>query len=637
MSAADDHDPPAAPLPFTTGDAEASGPEPVIVPPAGPPAQLDIKPEFIGGDPGPLPLPLPSAAEPTPEGLPADPGDPFLGKTFGGYVLEKKVGQGGMGLVYKGRQARLDRIAAIKILNKALNENQEFIKRFEREAKSIAKINHPHIVGVYDFGHEDGAWFMVCEFIEGQSLAKMITDQLMLPVATLAPLMVQCLDALAHVGGQGVVHRDIKPDNILITRDGQSKIADFGLAKDVTNTNDHTDLTAVGMAMGTPAYMSPEQCMGRKLDGRSDLYSLGVTAYYALTGEKPFTGQSSFEIMTRQREHTPPPPAKLNPSIPRECSDLVMRMLAKNPVDRFADAAICKHAWQNVIEHLRGPPPVARPAADPVRVSSAELPPPPVLQPPVLPPPPGAGSVRAVTEERRPITEARISQRRSNATPAPSSEDSTVSEGRSAGDRAARPATDRRPRSIDGGFATCSRCGTLNRAETPVCSKCGTPLRAGEDDPRLTEAEAQRLMDEARFRDAALVFARLADREHDKRNRTILRSREREARKLDAHAQVEGVRAKARSLVDRGDLRGAIAMLEAGRSPAPADSGATTISMDGALVADISEIRQRLARRSKMLWIIALIAVLAVGVGAYAVWRQLTAAQPAAEGAAHGR
>jgi serine/threonine protein kinase len=206
--------------------------------------------------------------------------DPYLGKMFGNYQLVQKVGQGGMGLVYKGRQVSLDRVVAVKILNKSLCDNAEFIKRFEREAKSIARINHPNIMAVYDFGQTDGIYYMVTEFIEGFSLSKQISDRVMMSVESLSPLIVQCLAGLAYVGTSGIVHRDIKPDNILITLDGIAKIADFGLAKDVTR-NDATDLTAVGLAMGTPAYMSPEQCMGRKLDGRSDVYALGVTIYLA--------------------------------------------------------------------------------------------------------------------------------------------------------------------------------------------------------------------------------------------------------------------------------------------------------------------------------------------------------------------
>ncbi|MBA3938663.1 MAG: serine/threonine protein kinase, partial [Planctomycetes bacterium] len=366
------------------------------------PEPFDVKPEFVVG----------TARTSRVEAKPVTPAvetahvvsgqDPYLGRQFGGYELVQKVGQGGMGLVYKGRQLSLDRVVAVKILNKALCDNDEFIKRFAREAKSIARINHPNIMSVHDFGQTDGVWYMVIEFIEGSSLSRQIADRLMLPVEDLAPLMMQCLAGLAHVGAQGIVHRDIKPDNILITSEGIAKIADFGLAKDVSANNDATDLTAVGLAMGTPAYMSPEQCMGRKLDGRSDLYSLGVTAYLALTGEKPFTGQSSFEVMTKQREQQPVPPSKLNPHIPREVSDLVMRMLAKSPSDRFSDAEACRAAWAELGARLGflGSPPATTevPSAPimkggrsgvpaPLPPANAPLAPLPSMAPPLAAPP----------------------------------------------------------------------------------------------------------------------------------------------------------------------------------------------------------------------------------------------------------
>jgi eukaryotic-like serine/threonine-protein kinase len=286
--------------------------------------------------------------EPEPE-IRAVEEDTHFGRTFVGYQLEQKIGQGGMGMVYKGRQVSLDRQVAIKILNKSLCDNVEFIKRFEREAKSIARITHPNIVAVYDFGKTDGIWYMVTEFVEGSNLARLIAERLVLQVEEVLPLVTQCLAGLAHVSLSGIVHRDIKPDNILITKDNVAKIADFGLAKDVTSD---TDLTAVGLAMGTPSYMSPEQCMGRRLDVRSDIYSLGVTAYYALTGEKPFSGQSSFEIMTKQREYTPPPPFQLNPRLPKEVSAMIMRMIAKTPGDRFKDAEECRQAWLDLGQRL---------------------------------------------------------------------------------------------------------------------------------------------------------------------------------------------------------------------------------------------------------------------------------------------
>lgn len=575
----------------------------------------------------------------------------YLGKTFGGYRLEAKIGQGGMGTVFKGRQVSLDRIVAVKILNKALYENREFIKRFEREAKSIAKINHPNIVAVYDFGVHDGLWFMVNEFVEGQSLSKLIGDRLVLPVAEVVTYLVNCLAGLAHVGSGNIVHRDIKPDNILITKDGIAKIADFGLAKDVSERNDATDLTAVGLAMGTPAYMSPEQCMGRKLDGRSDQYSLGVTAYFALTGEKPFTGQSSFEIMTRQREHTPRPPHQLNPTVPAEISTLVMRMLAKDPADRYPDASICREAWVEVGTDLgifnsvrrsgefempsgllSSVPPGEQRKSARLRSDPAIPAPPLAIQdaaPPIRPP-----SERVTDKPAEPrLPDSTTLPPRRPATDAPPLPTRTSgewsAEPRQSGER---PQSERHRPSGQGqsgqgqsgtatGALSCPRCGHLNRADAVTCTRCTAPMReAAPNAARDQEAEAQRMFENGRHREAAAIYARLADKEVDKRARSILRAKEREARKIDTERQVTDITTRARGMRDRGNLLGAIALLEQAQklSGDAAGAGGVAASGDsgqgGAIASEIAELRSSLSgsKRTRVLLIAGLIILLLV-------------------------
>ncbi len=565
--------------------------------------------------------------------------DLYLGKSFGGYRLEAKIGQGGMGTVYKGRQVSLDRIVAVKILNKALYENREFIKRFEREAKSIAKINHPNIVAVYDFGVHDGLWFMVNEYVEGQSLSKIIGDRLVVPVAEVVNWLVHCLAGLAHVGQGNIVHRDIKPDNILVTRDGVAKIADFGLAKDVSERNDSTDLTAVGLAMGTPAYMSPEQCMGRKLDGRSDQYSLGVTAYFALTGQKPFVGQSSFEIMTQQREHTPPPTHQLNPSVPAEVSALVARMLAKDPADRFGDATVCRDAWIEVgtalglfgavrrsgefevPAGLLAPTTQVPPPGEPRK--SARLRSDPAIQalPTAAPAKPDAVAGRPAYERQNSL-EIRPDPVASPAPPAPRRPITDIPLGiRAPGDAGERTASERtergphseRHRSAPPSAQACGKCGHLNRADATSCARCAHPLREGQPNAaRDQEVEALRLVDAGRHREAAAIYARLADKETDKRARSILRAKEREARKVETERQVGDITVRARGLRERGDLPGAIALLEQGQrlvgeSPAV---GTAAPGADGGIGQEIAELRGLLSGRRRQRSLIVVVAAL---------------------------
>ena len=553
--------------------------------------------------------------------------DPYLGKTFGGYVLEAKVGQGGMGVVYRGRQVSLDRVVAVKILSRALYDNQEFIKRFEREAKSIARINHPNLVAVYDFGLSDGLWFMVCEFIEGSSLARLISDKLVVPVEDLTPIIIGTLAGLGHVGSHGIVHRDIKPDNILITSDGQAKVADFGLAKDVTGQRDHTDLTAAGLAMGTPAYMSPEQCMGRKLDGRSDVYSLGVTAYFALTGEKPFTGKSSFEIMTRQREHMPSPPAQLNPRVPKELSDLVMRMLAKDPADRFLDAEECRQGWydfavrQGLVAIHRsgefdmhalqngsktsGRMSAGEPAPQGGQVAPmAELP---SLAPPASAPGPSASaplpSVASSSEAPRP---RRVGTEQHEA------------------GRERQGATDRRPRPLGTEPSACHRCGHINRHGAATCDRCGAVLSGDESEAAHDHlAQAERLLVARQYHEAAAVFARLADREADRRTRSVLRSREQECRRLEQDGKAGETLQRARALAGQGDLRSAITMLSGAVEQAQSSPGASAAGGDAALAGELAVLTARLKARKRLRLILALAVVMAVVV-AVIVWLVLS-------------
>lgn len=548
---------------------------------------------------------LPTRVPPAPQ-APAAPKTPQpaleAGYMFGGYELLAKIGEGGMGMVFKARQVSLDRIVAIKILSRVLHDNEEFIKRFQHEARAIARIPHPNIVTVYDFGQLDGLHYMVTEFVDGQSLARRIAERGFVPAAELIPIIVQCLAGLHHVAAQGIVHRDIKPDNILITREGVAKIADFGLAKDVSSKKDeHSDLTQHGLAMGTPAYMSPEQCMGQPLDGRTDQYALGVTAWYALTGQKPFTGNTAFEIMTKQREYLPPPPHEVQPSVPREVSLVVMRMLAKRADERFPDAAVCRQAWLEVGIRLGI---FGRSEVEIARATSVELP---TVQAP------GA----SISGEHA------VERARSARSPQPAAEPPRPEAARLAAGERHGSERQERARTV-----TCPKCGHLNRSEAAVCGRCGQPLRTLDAiSLPAQDAEAQRLFDAKRYSEAAALWAQLADREPDKRLRSVLRSKESEARRQAQLARIQDLRAKAAAAAARGDLRGALLILEQGREGRDAAASTTSSALCVVeLEQEIAALRQRLERRRRWRRALLALALLAALLAALAWWRQLPAA-----------
>lgn len=598
----DDRTPePLPPLPPPVPDAGAGA--------AAPAPPRSIGAEFSeGGQDLSAVVALPSAPpRPPAAAAPAQPAAIEAGRHFGGYELLEKIGEGGMGMVFKARQISLDRIVAIKILSRVLHDNEEFIRRFQHEARAVARTPHPNIVTVYDFGQIDGLHYMVTEFVDGQSLARRIAERLALPAAELIPLAVQCLAGLHHVEAQGIVHRDIKPDNILITRDGVAKIADFGLAKDVTRRGEGDDLTQHGLAMGTPAYMSPEQCMGQPLDGRSDQYALGVTLWYALTGQKPFTGANAFEIMTKQREYLPPPPHEVVPSVPREVSAIVMRMLAKRAADRYPDAAVCRQAWLEVGARLgvfgRGEYEIAR-------ASGPEL-------PAVSAPAPGG---------ERASDSARL--RRSPRSPQPAADSARASAEvprMSAPGERQGVGSERQERART---VTCPKCGHLNRAGLALCARCGQPLAGGEaPPPALQDAEAQRLFDARRYAEAAALWAQLAEREPDKRLRSVLRSKEQEARRLAREAHLAELRSRAAAAEARGDLASALAILEQGRE---ARGGAATSTASGVsaveLEQEIQRLQQRLERRRRwrrLRWLAILLLLLAAAALAHPALRGL--------------
>ncbi len=259
----------------------------------------------------------------------------LLGTVIGDYKILKKIGEGGMGVVYQGVHVRLEQLVAIKDLSPELASNSEMRERFIREAKIQAKLNHPNVVNVHNLLERDGRLFLVMEFVEGQTLDKIIQEKGAMPPATATRITRQVLEALAFMHSKGVIHRDLKPGNIMITPEGHVKVTDFGIAK-ATTEQGHT---RAGVRLGTLWYMSPEQIKGKSVDARSDLYAMGITLFQMVTGKLPFFGNSDFEIMKAHAETPPPDPKKIKKDIPKPLAVIILKLLEKDPAKRYSSAA----------------------------------------------------------------------------------------------------------------------------------------------------------------------------------------------------------------------------------------------------------------------------------------------------------
>ncbi len=258
--------------------------------------------------------------------------NPYLGKVYAGVELGQEIGRGGMGVVMKGTRKSDGAVMAVKLLPKAEAKDAKYISRFEREARLLMQLRHPNILHVDNMGHaEDGTYFIVMEFIDGSSLTDLIKNLGRVPPAQALGITKSAAMGLKSAHEQNVIHRDIKPDNVLLTKEGRVKLADFGLAKD---TSENVRITVTGQVLGTPAFMSPEQGKGAKTDHRTDIYSLGVTLYYMLAGRRPFEGSSPIEIVLKHIKEPPPPIQEAAPGLPESVYGLVDRMLAKDPEGR---------------------------------------------------------------------------------------------------------------------------------------------------------------------------------------------------------------------------------------------------------------------------------------------------------------
>ena len=256
------------------------------------------------------------------------------------YELDHELGRGGMGIVYRATDRRLKRVVAIKLLPPELGFRGDIRSRFLREAQTAAQLNHPHIVPIYSVDEREGLVYFVMACVDGTTLARREHEEGQLPVEETRRLLREVADALSYAHARGVVHRDIKPDNILLDHDsGRAMVTDFGIARAVQGGGD-SRLTATGVAIGTPAYMSPEQAAGdREIDGRSDLYSLGIVGYQMLAGRLPFEAMSTPSMLMKHIVEQPAPVSNFRPDVPPDLEAAVMRLLEKEPENRFATAS----------------------------------------------------------------------------------------------------------------------------------------------------------------------------------------------------------------------------------------------------------------------------------------------------------
>ena len=293
----------------------------------------------------------------------------------GRYELHRQVARGGMADVYLARDQLLDRPVAVKVLFNEFADDPSFVERFRREAQAAGNLNHPNIVGVYDWGEEKGTYFIVMEYVEGRSLADILRTQGALHPDRAAEIATDVAAALGFAHRNGLVHRDVKPGNVLVTANGHIKVADFGIATAMVGSQ--TELTQAGTVMGTASYFSPEQAQGRPVDPRSDLYALGIVLYEMLLGKPPFVGDSPVAVAYQHVQESPPPLRASGAAVAESLEAITLKLLAKNPVNRYPTAEDLRSDLRRYREGahnlrsatnpelgLRGPGPAGPPPVD---------------------------------------------------------------------------------------------------------------------------------------------------------------------------------------------------------------------------------------------------------------------------------
>jgi serine/threonine protein kinase len=275
----------------------------------------------------------------------------LIGQTLGQYQIVERLGRGGMAEVYKGLHPKLERHAAIKVLHGFLAEGEDFLARFQREAKAIAALSHPNIVQVYDFDVHDDLYYMVIEYIDGGTLKeRLIQSAGPLPLSELTRIFCETAAALHYAHQHGVLHRDIKPANVLLDTKGRAVLTDFGIARILSDTQ----FTVTGALVGTPAYMSPEQGMGLHVSEASDIYALGIILYEMLTGQVPFSADTPFGIIHKHINDPLPPPRTFRDDIPDSLEAVVLKSLEKESADRYQSPAEMVSALELAIATVAG-------------------------------------------------------------------------------------------------------------------------------------------------------------------------------------------------------------------------------------------------------------------------------------------
>ena len=371
--------------------------------------------------------------------------DELIGTTLGHCVIDELLGQGGMARVYRGKQKNLDRYVAIKVLPPYYAADPAFVDRFKLEARAMAKLSHPNIVTVHDAGEENGRLFIIMEYVGGGALRQKMANSMQM--REVLQVVREVASALTYAHSMGIVHRDVKPVNVLLDTSGRAVLSDFGIAK-VLQTS--MALTRDGAGVGTPEYMSPEQCRGGQVDARTDIYALGVMLYEMLTGHTPFEADNYTALAHAHIYEPPPPPSQRNPRVSPAVQAVVMKALEKDPANRFQKATEMASALEAAAAAQAPVVPMARPAAP----SAARVP---------AGPRPVPAQTPAVYCPRCNSANAPY-QRYCSACGFPFG---------------AQPAAPPQPANVTGSFIHCPHCHALNKPINRFCTTCGQGLLAG--------------------------------------------------------------------------------------------------------------------------------------------------------------